>query len=132
MSQVTPFIKLPLELQRDKSFFKNIPLPKDSKKKGQAFGMSNPIGGALSSFVGDSQKTAYILEQLFPAYARARRLMPNEEKYKNRQVTSTASVFGIPVRTNTPDEKANEVMRRNFLQTSNKAAKKKAAKKRWG
>lgn len=125
MSQVTPFIKLPLELQRDKSFFKNIPLPKDSKKKGQAFGTSNPIGGALSTFVGDSQKTAYILEQLFPAYARARRLFPNEQKYQDRRLTSTASTFGIPLRTNTPDEKKNELMKRSF----EKAAAKKASKK---
>jgi DNA-directed RNA polymerase sigma subunit (sigma70/sigma32) len=124
MSQVTPFIKMPLELQRDKSFFKNIPLPKDSKKKGKAFGMDNSVGGALSSFVGDSQKTAYILEQLFPAYARARRLFPTEEKYKNRRLTSTASTFGVPLRTNTPDEQKNELMRRSFL----KAAQKRAAR----
>ena len=113
LSQVTPLIKLPLELQRDKQFFKGIPLPKDYKNVDAPFGMNNAAGDALGSFVGGKQKAAYILEQLFPGYQRARRYAPTEKKYKSRQFSSLASAFGIPIRTNTPYEQRVEKQRRD-------------------
>ncbi len=76
--------------------------------------LNNSAGRAAGRFVGGQQKLAYALEQLFPAYGRGRRWVPSEKKFKDRQGTSYLSAWGIPLRTNTESEQANELLRRQF------------------
>jgi hypothetical protein len=112
LAQMTPLIKTPVEMYFDKQFFKGIPMPRDKKNGDIPLGMNNPGGNALGQFLGGNNKAAYVAEQLVPPYARARRLFPNETKYQDRELTSWLSFFGVPLRTNTEYEKANERRRR--------------------
>ena len=54
----------------------------------------------------------YIVEQLMPILGRARRLAPNEEAKQKRLITTYLSTFlGLGVRTNTPQEKRNQLIK---------------------
>ena len=51
-----------------------------------------------------TEKDAYALEQYVPLIARYRRLMPNDEKYEAKRMSSVLSFLGFRVRTNTSEE----------------------------
>lgn len=120
LSQLTPVIKTPVELQWNRQLYKGIPLPRDRKGQKAPLGFGNSVGGAAGKFWGGQNKAAYITEQLVPPYARLRRLFPSEEKYKSRELTSWLSFFGMPVKTNTPYEQENERRRRSYAGKSSR------------
>ena len=54
----------------------------------------------------------YILDSFLPALARFRRIFPDEDRYKRRQVTSFVSMlFGTQVRLNEEYEQRNQMLR---------------------
>lgn len=132
LSQVTPLLKTPVELYTGKQAFKDIPLSEKWVSPpiiGSVPGLSDVLkaSGLLNEKGQIRSKWAYAIEQAMPAYGRIRRLAPTEEKYKNRLLASYLSFAGIPIRTNTPEEKADELKRRSFEKKA--AAKKKKSKK---
>lgn len=106
-TNVTPVLKLPVELAMDKQFFKGLPLSEDRvvplprvlrpfQEVFDSLGLSE--GGLIS------EKNAYALEQLVPIYGRERRLFPSEKKYDEKVWSSVASFLGFGSRTLTKDE----------------------------
>jgi len=56
----------------------------------------------------------YILDQLLPFMGRLRRLIPGEDKYEQRWLTTFIStMFGGGLRANTPEEQQNQLIRIN-------------------
>jgi len=122
-SQVSPFIKTPLEYAFGKQVFKNIPL-RDEYQPVPSF--MNVIPGVMPALDmaglarqganGEwmmKQKDMYVMEQMMPTYGRARRLFPTEEKYSERLLSSWISMgFGAGLRINTPTDQRNEAIRR--------------------
>jgi hypothetical protein len=110
-SQMAAPIKLPLELGFSRQFFKGIPLRDTSKTEGY---VSDALGPA-ANFVGGKTKADYLVEQLFPLAGQFRRLVPNEDKQRQRLFTNWASYVGLPLRTNTKQDQENELARRRYL-----------------
>lgn len=142
LGMLTPVIKTPVEWWAHKQTFKDLPL---SDKKFvplplPALVIDRGIGPALVA-LGRAQKQdghyfmterdAYALEQFVPILGRYRRLLPKEEKYKERQWTSVFSLFGFGSRTNTLKEQDKVTTGDEFRQkdsaTRRKALEKAAA-----
>lgn len=123
MSMTNPIIKTPLELWAGKQFFSDIPFkgtyqaaPESWNKMGVTDALG-AIGKAKQGADGKwmmTDRTAYVVEQFLPLMGRARRALPSEDKYKDRQMTSMMSMlFGVGARTNTTADKEGELYRRN-------------------
>lgn len=127
LSQVSPFIKTPIEYAFGRQFFKGLPL-RDSYQPVPA-AMAAPMRvipgvvplleatGKLQKNADGSlamkQKDLYVLEQFLPVYGKARRLFPSEAQYDNRLATTWLSwAFGLGLRTNTAQDRRNEASRR--------------------
>jgi hypothetical protein len=122
-SQVSPFIKTPIEYAFGQQVFKGIPL-KDEYQPVPTWmdgvpGLFNglqAIGLAQRNANGQwmmKQKNMYAVEQYLPTYGKARRLFPGEEQYDERVMSSWInSMFGLGLRSNTPTEQRNEAGRR--------------------
>ena len=123
ISQVSPFIKTPIEYAFGKQFFKGIPL-KDEYKPVPSwlegipgiFPALNAAGLAQRNADGRwsmKQKNLYVMESMLPAYGKARRLFPAEEEYSERTLANWLSFgFGAGIRSNTPTERRNEAFKR--------------------
>lgn len=121
-SQVTPFVKTPIEYIFGKQFFKGIPLRDDYTSVPSALqvvpGVMPTLGAMGIAERGPEgwmmrQKDLYVLESGIPVFGRARRLFPSEEKFDARVMTSWASVmFGAGLRANTPQEQRNAAFSR--------------------
>jgi len=109
-SQMAVPIKAPIELALSRQFFKGIPLRDTSMSEGYLAGRT-PIAESL----GGKTKTDYIVEQALPMYGQLRRLIPTEKKHRDRLATNWASYVGLPLRTNTELDQANELARRRYL-----------------
>lgn len=124
LENASPLIKMPLELNAKKQFFADLPISD----------RATPMPGSWSAIPGFaaalgaaglakkdknnqwlmSQRDAYKLEQLMPIFGRSRRLLPTEEKYTQRLVTSLLSFgFGIGAVSNSEQTKNAEIARRN-------------------
>lgn len=122
-SQMSPFIKTPIEYFFGKQFFQGIPL-RDSYTPVPRVMTAIPgvmpalqaVGKAERNADGTwsmKQKDLYMVEQFLPSFGKARRLFPSEEKYTDRAVTTWLSfVFGLGLRANTPQDVRNEAFRR--------------------
>lgn len=122
-SQMSPFIKTPIEYFFGKQFFQGIPL-RDSYTPVPRIMTSIPLlmpslralGRAERNEDGTwsmKQKDLYMVEQFLPSFGKARRLFPSEEKYTERAVSAWLSfVFGLGLRANTPTDIRNEAYRR--------------------
>ena len=117
-----PPVKLALEMWAGKQFFADIPfsgrfqqVPKMYDKFPflmEALGM---LGKAEKNRSGEwkmRDNDIYILDSFLPALARFRRIFPDEDRYKRRQVTSFVSMlFGTQVRLNDEYEQRNQMLR---------------------
>ncbi len=123
VSQLSPFIKTPIEYMFGKQFFQGLPLrdsytpvPKVMAAIPGIMPALNAVGKAERNSDGTwsmKQKDLYLVEQFLPSFGKARRLFPSEEKYSDRAATSWLSfVFGLGLRTNTEQDRRNELNRR--------------------
>jgi hypothetical protein len=113
-SQMAVPLKLPAELAFSRQFFKGIPI-KDTQNTEGYIGTKGPMK-PVANFIGGKAKTDYLLEQLMPFYGQGRRMIPAESKHKDRRITNWLSYVGLPVRTNTPRDQENELMRRQYME----------------
>lgn len=123
-SQVTPFVKTPIEYAFGKQFFKGIPLkdeyqpvPKLLSAIPGAMAGLDAVGLARRGPNGWSmkQKDLYVLEQFIPSYGKARRLFPSEPQYNERMTSSWLSfALGAGIRVNTKTEQRNEAYKRIY------------------
>ena len=123
LSSMSPFIKTPIEYAFGRQFFKGIPLRDEYQ---EVPGALRIIPGAMQGLDalgvarrGENgqwymkQKDLYGLESFLPAFGRARRLFPTEDKYDERVLGSWLSfVAGAGFRVNAPQEQRNEIFRR--------------------
>jgi hypothetical protein len=114
LTQSTPLLKTPIELATERDLFTNKDMS-DSKV-------------SLYGFEVD-EKYASALEDAIPLLGRARRLVPSDEKYQERVVTSWMSFFGIPVRKLTESEMLGEYRRQQY--EANKAKRDPAKSERY-
>ena len=117
-----PHYKLPIELWAKKRTFADIPftgryqqVPIAIEKLPGAMQLLGAFGKAEKNKAGQwkmRDQDIYIIEQLMPILGRARRLAPNEEAKQKRLITTYLSTFlGLGVRTNTPQEKRNQLIK---------------------
>lgn len=122
-SQVSPFLKTPLEYAFGQQVFKGIPL-KDEYQPVPTWLNGVPglmptlgaVGAAERGADGQwmmTQKNQYLVEQFLPSYGKARRLFPSSDKDTARvQGTWANFLFGLGLRTNTPQNIRNEAFSR--------------------
>lgn len=123
-SQVSPFVKTPIEYAFGKQFFKGIPLqdeyapvPRPMTMIPGLMPLLDSAGVARRGPNGWSmkKKDMYVAEQMMPVYGRARRLFPSEPQYNERVMASWASfALGAGLRVNTPTDRRNEAYRRIY------------------
>lgn len=123
MAAANPLVKLPAEQLAGKPFFTDVPFRDTYRpvpKVWFVFGVAQAaeaMGIARRNAKGElvmRDRYAYAVDQVFPAFARARRLAPSEDKYSSRWGTTMLNfMFGLGVRTVTPAEQAGERYRRN-------------------
>jgi len=117
-----PYAKLPIELWAGKQFFADLPLKGRFQNVPPSYanipGLMPILGGlgkAEKNRKGEWKMTdsdLYILDQMMPFMGRLRRLMPGEEKYEKRWMTTFMStMFGGGLRANTPEEQRNQLIR---------------------
>lgn len=128
MNSLTPAIKLPMELQFNQSVFTGFPLRVRGEEAAEVPGVYRPIAPILYQLDGllglpkverrDGKyvmlrREAYKLDQALPIGGRGRRVLPTEDKYKQRHATTLLSQgLGVNARTLTPDMIASEMIRR--------------------
>ena len=122
MGMVTPFVKTPIEWWSNKQFFKGIPLSTDLKPAPvvmQAIPGLMPALGTLGFAEKGEQgwmmrdKDIYGIEQFLPTMGKARRVLPNDERFEDRRWASMLSTFlGLGVRSNTEDQQTTELWSR--------------------
>lgn len=127
VSQANPLPKLIIELMGNRQLGLNIPFkqkPSDVRGPldwpaylaGLPFGQSGSYGGTGGLYT--SEKAAYAIPNLLPTLAQLQRLIPQlggKESYQDRQSSSWAGYFGLPIRRVSQNEQANEIIRRQFL-----------------
>lgn len=124
VSQLSPFVKTPLELWAGKQFFNQFPITDKGRPIPTTISIVPGLVPALRQLgyvkedsEGKSVMTdrdVYLVSQFLPMVGQVRRLFPQEDKYEQRRMTSWLSyLFGLSLRTNTPTEQANELWRRN-------------------
>jgi len=117
-----PYAKLPIELWAGKQFFADLPLKGRFQNVPPSYanipGLMPILGGlgkAEKNRKGEWKMTdtdLYVLDQMMPFMGRLRRLMPGEEKYEKRWMTTFMStMFGGGLRANTPEEQRNQLIR---------------------
>jgi len=117
-----PFAKLPIEMWAGKQFFADLPLKGRFQNVPPSYanipGLMPILGGlgkAEKNRKGEWKMTdtdLYVLDQLMPFMGRLRRLIPGEEKYEKRWLTTFMStMFGGGLRANTPTEQRNQLIR---------------------
>lgn len=119
--QINPVIKTPIEMlmNRKMYFGKSVPfkegyvqMPDILTKTGIAQAM-NVVGLAERDIDGKymtRDRTLYAAEQFLPFFGRMRRLLPSEQKYDERAVTTWINfLFGTGLRTNTMTDKSSEI-----------------------
>ena len=117
-----PHYKLPIELWAKKRTFADIPftgryqqVPTVIEKLPGLMPLLSAFGKAEKNKAGEwkmRDQDIYIIDQLMPVLGRARRLAPNEEAKQKRIVTTYISTFlGLGFRTNTPQEKRNQLIK---------------------
>ncbi len=123
LGNVTPLIKTPYEVARGEQVFKGIPLRGEPyMKKGKL--EPNPtwanapgvlqalraVGLAVDTKQGlrVTDTGQYVAEQYLPALSRIRKLDPQAKKDVARQGANVASFLGLPIRTNTQFDQAQE------------------------
>jgi hypothetical protein len=117
-----PMAKLPIELWAGKQFFADLPLKGRFQNVPPSYanipGLMPILGGlgkAEKNRKGEWKMTdtdLYVLDQLMPFMGRLRRLIPGEEKYEKRWMTTFMStMFGGGLRANTPEEQRNQLIR---------------------
>lgn len=121
LSQMSPIIKTPLEVWRNKQFFKGIPLQDKDVEIPAHLSWLNPVlrSTGLADVNAEGQTVMkdryfYVMDQFIPLLGRARRLAPSEEKYQERIMASWASFLGLGIRANTRYEQEKEIWRRYF------------------
>ncbi len=128
-SQMSPFLKTPIEYAFGQQVFKGIPL-KDEYQPVPTWLNGVPglmpalgaLGVADRGAEGEwmmTQKNQYLVEQFIPTYGKARRLFPSSEKDTERlQSTWLSFLFGAGLRSNTPTDRRNEAYRRidNYME----------------
>ena len=125
-----PPVKLPLEIWAKKQFFADIPFSGRFQQVPPVY-RNIPFLMEGLSLVGKAEKNRkgewkmrdhdiYNMESWVPFLARFRRLFPDEDRYKRRQVSTFLSVvFGTQVRINDKYEQRNQMLRndRAFAKT---------------
>ena len=117
-----PYAKLPIELWAGKQFFADLPLKGRFQNVPPSYanipGLMPLLGGlgkAEKNRQGEWKMTdsdLYVLDQMMPFMGRLRRLIPGEEKYEKRWMTTFLStMFGGGLRANTPEERRNQLIR---------------------
>lgn len=127
---LSPFIKAPIEAKFGKQFYNGIPLTDEYKpvsntwtnipgfmkaiqvaSKVPFFPMESPVKGTNGQWLM-KDKDMYLMGQYIPLYYQLRRF-GDEKKYQNRLTTTFLSyMFGLNVRTNTPQDMESEMFRR--------------------
>ena len=119
-----PLAKLPIELWAGKQFFASLPLKGRLQQVPPSYAnipglmpIMGVLGKAKKNQQGEWKMTdsdLYILDQLLPFMGRLRRLIPGEDKYEQRWLTTFIStMFGGGLRVNTPEEQRNQLIRIN-------------------
>jgi hypothetical protein len=117
-----PFYKLPIEIWAGKRTFADIPftgryqqVPHAMEKLPGFMSLMATFGQAEKNKRGEwkmRDQTIYIVEQSMPLLGRLRRLIPNEDaKQKRLMTTYFSTLFGMGLRTNTPQEKRNQLIK---------------------
>ena len=117
-----PFYKLPIELWAGKRTFADIPftgryqqVPHAMEKLPGFMPLMSAFGQAEKNKRGEwkmRDQTIYVVEQAMPLLGRMRRLIPNEDaKQKRLMTTYFSTLFGLGLRTNTPQEKRNQLIK---------------------
>lgn len=123
-SQVSPFLKTPVEYVFGKQFFKGIPLKDEYQPVPRLMtvipGLMPALDAAGLARRGPDgwsmkHKDLYVAEQMMPTYGRVRRLFPSESQFNERVLSSWLSfALGAGIRTNTPTDQRNEAYRRIY------------------
>jgi hypothetical protein len=128
LGQVTPIVKVPLELIANKQFSTDIPF---TEKYQEAKGVDAAVAylGDLLGFdwIGKrdkdgtlliSNKAQYIPNALVPTLSQAQRLsggaVGGKESYSERQLSSIANWFGVPIRNVGEQQQRGEAINRQF------------------
>jgi len=117
-----PYAKLPIELWAGKQWFADLPLKGRFQNVPPSYAnipglmpILDMLGKAEKNRKGEWKMTdtdLYVLDQMMPFMGRLRRLIPGEEKYEKRWMTTFLStMFGGGLRANTPEEKRNQLLR---------------------
>ena len=117
-----PYAKLPIEMWAGKQFFADLPLKGRFQNVPPSYAnipglmpILGALGKAEENRKGEWKMTdtdLYVLDQLMPIMGRLRRLIPGEEKYEKRWMTTFLStMFGGGLRANTPEEQRNQLIR---------------------
>ena len=118
-SQLSPFVKTPLEYAMGKQVFKGIPLRDEYEPVPRWLegvpGIFQGLDAMGLAEIGEDghyymkHKDMYVAEQLLPTYGKARRLFPSDDRYSERVLSNWLSFgFGAGLRTNTPTDQRNE------------------------
>lgn len=118
LANTSPFIKTPIELWAGKQMWQDIPFNDKHVPVSPAMeavpGLMPALqaaGWATHNAAGDwvmKDRHMYAVTSFMPTLAQARRLMPAEERYQQRALTSWLSFMGAGLRTNTSSEQANQ------------------------
>ena len=117
-----PYAKLPIEMWAGKQFFADLPLKGRFQNVPPSYAnipglmpIMGMLGKAEKNRKGEWKMTdtdLYVLDQLMPFMGKLRRLIPGEEKYEKRWMTTFLStMFGGGLRVNTPEEQRNQLIR---------------------
>lgn len=123
LGMINPVLKTPVEMAMDTKlyfgqsapFIGLVQMPSYMETTGLA-SAAETLGFAQRSSDGNlmiQDKYLYAIEQFFPFFGRARRLLPNEPRYQDRlPVTVLNTLFGLSLRANTTSDKQGEVYAR--------------------
>ena len=117
-----PPVKVPLEIWAGKQFFADLPFSGRYQQVPhvyakfpflmQALGLAGKAKKDKKGEYKMRDRDLYMLDSWMPFLARFRRMLPNEERYSRRVVSTVVStVFGTQVRVNDPHEKRNQMLR---------------------
>lgn len=130
IGQLSPALKMPLEVNAGKQFFNEVPFtgrltPVPSgggtwstlvpvlAAAGGKFGLPKPVRSKDGKWLM-SDKDIYKIEQALPLLGKMRRNFPNEDRYEARETSTWLSfVFGIGTRTLDTSARKGELSRRN-------------------
>ena len=120
VGQVNPVIKTPFEMMTNRKMYFGesapfsglVQMPTTYEKTGLGIAME-ALGLAKRDVNGNlmvEDRNLYAIEQFFPFFGRARRLLPNEPKYQDRlPITVLNTLFGLSLRTNTKADQMGEL-----------------------